>query len=73
MGLGSIARARSGTRMGGVHLDCGLIVLGHGGAEDLGVTPVEISRIARLNALSTLIFVSPGTDCRMGMGGKGTV
>ncbi len=64
---------RSGTRTGGVHLDRGFIVPGHGGAEDLGVTPVEIARIARLNVLSTSIFVSPGADRRMGIGGKGMV
>ncbi len=73
MGLGSRARARSGTRTVGIHLDRGFIIPGHGGAEDLGVTPIKIPRIARLNALSTSIFVSPGADCRMGIGGKGTV
>ncbi len=60
-------------RTGGVHLDRSFIVPGHGGAEDLGVTPVEIPRIAHLNALSTSIFVSPGADPRMGIGGKGMV
>ncbi len=73
MGLGSRVRARSGTRTGGIHLDRGFIIPGHGGAEDLGVTPVEIPKIARLNALSTLLFVSSGADRRMGIGGKGMV
>ena len=60
-------------RTGGVHLDRGFIVPDHGGGEDLGVTPIKIPRIAHLNALSTSIFVSPGADRRMGIGGKGTV
>ncbi len=59
--------------MRNVHLDRGFIVPGHGGAENLGVKPVEIPRIACLNTLSTSIFVSPGADCSMGIGGKGTM
>jgi hypothetical protein len=79
MRLGSRPRAGSGTRLGGVvRLACGLtffhlfVVAGHG-AKDIGVTPVEILRIACLKALVTAMLVNPGADCRMGIGGKGTI
>ncbi len=51
---------------------CLFLFAGHG-AKDLGVTPVDILRIARLKALSTALLVNPGSDRRMGFGGKGTI
>ncbi len=79
MRLGSRLRAGSGTRSGSVvclacklTFFCLFVVAGHG-AEDIGVTPVEISRISRLKSLVTVMLVNPGADCRMGIGGKGTM
>ena len=51
---------------------CLFVFAGHG-VEDLGVTPVGIPRIARLKALSTALLVNPGSDCKVGFGGKGTM
>jgi hypothetical protein len=49
------------------------VVSGHGEVESFDVTPIEIPWITHLNALSTLIFVNPGTDFSLGVGGKGTI
>jgi hypothetical protein len=51
---------------------CLFVVAGHG-ANDIGVTPVGISRITSLKALFTAMLVNPDADCRMGIGGKGTM
>jgi hypothetical protein len=49
------------------------VVIGHGEVESFNVTPIEIQWIARLNALSTLIFVNPGTDFSLRDGGNRTI
>ena len=67
MRLGGVVRLASGLTFFRL-----FIVAGHG-AEDIGVTPMEISQIARLKALVTAMLINPGTDCRMGIGGKGAM
>jgi hypothetical protein len=49
------------------------VVTGHGEVESFDVTPVEIPWIARLKALSTSIFVNPGTDFSLGVSGNRTI
>jgi len=72
-------RSGSRTRSGFFRLARGLtqfyllVITGHGEVESFDVTPVEIPWIARLNALSTSIFVNPGTDFSLGVGGNGTI
>jgi hypothetical protein len=56
----------------GLTFFCLFIVAGHG-VKDIDVTPVEILWIACLKALVTAMLVNLGADCRMGIGGKGTM
>ncbi len=60
MGTGRVSRA-CGTF---IHL---FIFLVHDGAEDLGIRTIKILWIACLRDLSTLILVSLGAGCRMGV------